>query len=140
MSPYSVSGQGPECDWSTSFWDGTTVSTSWTPLGAGNSGADPWPSPQSLSTDNTPLQSGDQFCVRVRAERNQDTANHVVSGSWTDLGDDTDPSFNFTGYPTGGACQACTNGYLGAADYQLPQTGQVSSGMPLFTWKPISGY
>jgi hypothetical protein len=140
VSPYSVTTQGPECDWSTSFWDGTTVSTSWTPLGAGNSGANPWPSSQSLSTDSTSLQAGEQFCVRVRAERNDDTANHVVTGSWTDLGDDTDPSFNFTGFPTGGACQACTNGYLGAADYELPQTGQVSSGMPVFTWKPISGY
>jgi hypothetical protein len=140
VSPYSVTGQGPECDWSTSIWDGTTVSTSWTPLGTGNSGANPWPSSQNVSTDSTALVAGDQYCVRVRAKRNQDTANHVVSGSWTDLGDDTDPSFNFTGYPTGSACQSCTNGYLGAADYELPQTGQVSSGMPLFTWKPISGY
>jgi hypothetical protein len=139
VSPYSVTGQGPACDWSTKDWDVTTVSTSWTPLGQGNSGNDPWPNPQSLSTDGTALSVGGQYCVRVRAERNQDTANHVVSGSWTDLGDDTDPSFNFTGYSTGSACQACTSGYLGAADYGLPH-GQVSSGMPLLTWKPITGY
>jgi hypothetical protein len=135
VSPYTSF-----CDWSTKDWDVTTVSTSWTPLGASHGSADPWPNPQSLSDDSTALVPGDQYCVRVKAQRNSDTQNHVVSGSWTDIGDDTDPSFNFTGFPAGGACTSCTTGYLGAADYELPQTGQVTSGMPLFTWKPIAGY
>ena len=67
VSGYSVTGQGPECDWSTSVWDGTTVSTSWTPLGTSNAGADPWPNPQTLSTDSLPISPGGQYCVRVRA-------------------------------------------------------------------------
>src|SRR5207248_4779915 len=107
---------------------------SWTPLGSGWAGADPWPNPQSLSTDPYPLVAGDSYCVRVRAQRNSDTNNHVVSGTPTDIGDDTHPSFNFTAYPTGGACSSCTAGYLGGADYQLPQTGATTSAMPLFTW------
>jgi hypothetical protein len=139
VSPYSVTGQGPACDWSTKLWDVTTVTTSWTPLGANHGNNDPWPNPQSLSTDSLPLTTNGQYCVRVKAQRNSDTANHLVTGSWTDIGDDTHPSFNFSGYPAGGPCSSCTSGYLGAADYQLPLTG-VTSGMPLFTWKPIAGY
>ncbi|HEY3764546.1 MAG TPA: hypothetical protein VGL44_05270 [Gaiellales bacterium] len=130
---------GSACDWSSKVWDVTTVSTSWTPLGANHGSANPWPNPQSVSTDSSPLTPGASYCVRVRAQRNTDTANHVVSGTPIDVGDDTHPSFNFTGYPTGGSCSSCTTGYLGAADYELPQTGQSSSGMPLFTWKPIAG-
>jgi hypothetical protein len=129
-----------KCDWSTKVWDVTTVATSWTPLGSGHANANPWPNPQSVSTDSLPLVQGASYCVRVRAQRNSDTANHVVSGTPIDVGDDTHPSFNFTGFPTGGSCSSCTAGYLGAADYELPVTGQVTSGMPLFTWKPISGY
>ena len=49
------------------------------------------------------------------------------------------PSFTFTGYPTGSPCQSCTNGYLGSADYLLPQTGASSTDMPVFTWNPIQG-
>ncbi len=135
VSPFS----GSACDWSTKTFDVTTVTTSWTPLGTGHGLADPWPNPQTLATDSNPLSPGSSYCVRVRAQRNTDTNNHVVAGTPTDVGDDNHPSFNFTGFPAGGGCQSCTAGYLGAADYELPQTGQVSSGMPLFTWKPIAG-
>jgi hypothetical protein len=128
------------CDWSSKPWDVTTVTTSWTPLGAGHGLANPWPNPQSVATDSNGLVQGDSYCVRVRAQRNIDTANHTVSGTPTELGDDTHPSFNFTGFPAGSACSpSCTNGYLGTDDYLLPQTGQVTSGMPLFTWNPIAG-
>ena len=136
VSPFG----GGACDWSTKIWDVTTVTTSWTPLGANHGLANPWPNPQSLSTDSNGLNPGASYCVRVRAQRNSDTANHVVSGTPIDVGDDTHPSFNFTGFSNGASCQSCTSGYLGSADYELPQTGQVTSGMPLFTWKPISGY
>jgi hypothetical protein len=136
VSPY---GSGA-CDWSTKTWDVTTVSTHWTPLGSSHGVADPWPNPQTLSTDNNGLTPSASYCARVRAQRNSDTSNHVVVGTWTNVGDDTDPTFNFTGYPTGNACSSCTSGYLGAADYELPITGQITGSMPLFTWKPITGY
>jgi hypothetical protein len=128
------------CDWSSKPWDVTTVTTSWTPLGTGHGLANPWPNPQSVATDSNPLIQNDSYCVRVRAQRNTDTANHVVSGTPTDIGDDTHPTFTFTGYAAGSACSpSCTSGYLGTGDYLLPQTGQVTSGMPLFTWNPIAG-
>ena len=136
VSPYSAG----ICDWATKPWDVHTASTSWTPLGSGHAIADPWPNPRSLATDLSALTVGKAYCVRVRAERNQDTANHLVVGSWTDIGDDVHPSFTFSAFPTGGACSACSAGYLGDGDYDLPVTGTVSAGMPLFTWQPISGY
>ena len=95
VSPFS----GSACDWSTKTWDVTTVTTSWTPLGTGHGLADPWPNPQTLATDSNPLSPGSSYCVRVRAQRNTDTNNHVVAGTPTDVGDDNHPSFNFTGLP-----------------------------------------
>ena len=97
VSPYSAG----ICDWATKPWDVHTASTSWTPLGSGHAIADPWPNPRSLATDLTALVVGKAYCVRVRAERNQDTANHLVVGSWTDIGDDVHPSFTFTQFPAG---------------------------------------
>ena len=136
VSPYSAG----ICDWATKPWDVHTASTSWTPLGSGHAIADPWPNPRSLATDLTALVVGKAYCVRVRAERNQDTANHLVVGSWTDIGDDVHPSFTFTQFPAGNACNACSAGYLGSADYDLPVTGTLSPGMQLMTWEPIAGY
>jgi hypothetical protein len=136
ISPYS----GGICDWSTKPWDVHTASTSWTPLGSGHAVADPWPNPHALATDLNGLVGGNHYCVRVRAERNIDTANHLVTGSWSDIGDDVHPSFTFSGFSAGNACTGCSAGYLGSADYFLPQYGAVSAGMPVFTWQPISGY
>jgi hypothetical protein len=136
VSPYSAG----ICDWSTKPWDVHTASTAWTPLGSGHGLFDPWPSSHGLATDVSGLVDGNPYCVRVRAERNNDTANHLVTGSWTDIGDDVHPSFTYNYAAPVDPCDACTPGYLGAGDYDLPVTGTVSSGMPLFTWHPIAGY
>ncbi len=135
VSPYSNSA----CDWATKTWDVDTVTTAWTPLGNAHSAVgDPVPQSQSNLATDLPALSG-AWCVRVKAHRGDDTSHNSVYGAWSYVGDGSGPSFTFTGYPTGSPCQACTNGYLGSADYLLPQTGSSSADMPVFTWNPIQG-
>jgi hypothetical protein len=135
VSPYSNSA----CDWATKTWDVDTVTTAWTPLGDNhNSVGDPVPQSQTNLASDLPALSG-AWCVRVKAHRGEDTSHNSVYGAWSYVGDGSGPSFTFTGYPSGSPCQSCTNGYLGSADYLLPQTGASSADMPVFTWDPISG-
>src|SRR4029077_21104914 len=93
------------------------------------------------ASDSPSLSVNGYYCVRVRAERNTDTANHTVYGNYSNLGNGNDqPSFQFTGYPTGGSCTApCNNNYPGAGDYLSPITGTSTVRNPLFTWNPLSG-
>jgi hypothetical protein len=122
-------------------WHDETAATSWTPLGDGLTAANPWPnSHSSPSTDNSTLQPGVSYCVRVRAERGQDTRGNQVYGTYSNLGGSQQPAFTFSQYPTGGACtQPCNSNFnIGAGDYILPAaTGNTR--LPLFTWKPIAG-
>ena len=136
VSPYASGA----CDWATKTWDVDTVTTAWTPLGDGhNSGADPVPQSQTALASDLPALGG-SYCVRVKPHRNEDTNHDSVYGAWSYIGDgSTHPSFTFTGYPTGNPCQACTGGYLGAADYVKPVVGASSADMPVFTWDPILG-
>ncbi len=135
VSPYSNSA----CDWATKTWDVDTVTTAWTPLGdSHNAIGDPVPQSQANLATDLPALSG-AWCVRVKAHRSEDTSHNSVYGAWSYVGDGSGPSFTFTGYPSGSPCQSCTNGYLGSADYLLPQTGASSADMPVFTWNPIQG-
>ncbi len=136
VSPFTAGA----CDWATKTWDVDTVTTAWTPLGDGhNAIADPVPQSQTnLATDLPAL--GGSYCARVKPHRAEDTGHNSVYGAWAYVGDgSTHPSFVFTGYPSGSPCQACTGGYLGAADYVKPQVGASSTDMPVFTWDPILG-
>lgn len=135
VSPYSNSA----CDWATKTWDVDTVTTAWTPLGDNHSPVgDPVPQSQTNLATDLPALTG-AWCARVKAHRGDDTSHNSVYGAWSYVGDGSGPSFTFTGYPAGSPCQACTNGYLGSADYLLPQTGASSADMPVFTWNPIQG-
>jgi len=135
VSPYSNSA----CDWATKTWDVDTVTTAWTPLGdAHNAVGDPVPQSQANLASDLPALTG-AWCVRVKAHRGDDTSHNSVYGAWSYVGDGSGPSFTFSGYPSGSPCQSCTNGYLGSADYLLPQTGASSADMPVFTWDPIAG-
>jgi hypothetical protein len=136
VSPFT----GGACDWATKTWDSETVATAWTPLGDGHSPiADPVPQSKTNLATDLPAMSGD-WCVRVKAHRDDDTSHHSVYGSWSYIGDGVShPSFNFTGYPGGNPCQSCNTGYLGSADYLLPQVGQSNTDVPVFTWDPIQG-
>jgi hypothetical protein len=135
VSPYTNSA----CDWATKTWDVDTVTTAWTPLGDGhNALGDPVPQSQANLASDLPALGG-AYCARVKAHRGDDTTHNSVYGAWSYVGDGSGPSFTFTGYPSGSACQSCTTGYLGSADYLLPQTGASSADMPVFTWNPIQG-
>ena len=114
MTPFT----GGICDWgasASSQWKSETASTSWTPLGSGYSGAKPYNTSANVASDSPSLAVNGYYCVRVRAERNTDTGNHTVYGNYTCLGNCNDQaSFQFTGYPTGGACTApCNANYPG---------------------------
>jgi hypothetical protein len=123
-------------------WHTETAATSWTPLGDGLNAQNPWPNTghNSISGDNSSLQVGVSYCVRVRAERGNDTKGNQVYGTYFDLGGPQAPAFTFSGYPTGKACtQPCNSNFnIGDKDYILPAaTGNTR--LPLFTWKPIAG-
>lgn len=135
---------GGICDWtqgSPNEWDDTTAATTWTPLGNGWNGNKPFSANANVATDSSLLVQGDEYCVRVKAERNNDSNNQLVWGSWTSLGNGNDqPSFTFGGYPSGNACTApCATNYPGNGDYLGPIQGATSTTVPLFTWNPIAG-
>ena len=121
---------GGICDWtqgSPNEWDDTTAATAWTPLGNGWNGNKPF-SPTPTSPPTLPCGHRD-YCVRVKAERNNDSNNHLVWGSWTSLGNGNDQSsFTFGGYPSGNACtQPCATNYPGDGDYLGADRGATST-------------
>ncbi|MGN6378494.1 MAG: hypothetical protein ACTHNU_06045 [Gaiellales bacterium] len=138
--PYTTS-----CQWSAgmpSAWHDETAATAWTPLGSGYTASNPWPNSghPNVTTDGSTLVNGSSYCVRVRAERANDTKNNQVYGAYTYLNGNNHPAFTYTGPPTGGACtQPCDpTSNIGAGDYILPAaTGNTR--LPLFTWNPIAG-
>ena len=132
------------CDWSSStdHWQVRTGVTAWSPLGTGLTGHAPYGNPPAISRDVVSLHLNQQYCVRVRARSNRDSGNNEVYGDYTELdnGDGTDWAFQWTGYPTGGACTpSCHNGYLGSGDYVLPARGGTVTQTPLLTWRPLAG-
>jgi len=132
---------GAGCVWSATatehHWTSTVALTSWTPLGTNWNHKQPYPDPHTVATDSVSLAAG-QYCVRVRA-RSDRASGQEVYGDYTYL-NPVGFSFEWTGYPSGGACSpGCTAGYLGASDYALPQTGTTTGETPLFAWKPLAG-
>ena len=89
---------------------------------------------------STGLVLNQEYCARVRARGERDTALQEVYGDFTYLDDGSGWAFQWTGYPAGGACTpSCNAGYLGADDYVLPARGTLTRLTPLITWKPLSG-
>ena len=134
------------CGWTAGVpaaWHIETAATSWTPLGSDFHGNNPFPNTghPGVSTDNSTLTAGQQYCVKVRARRNVDGSNNIVYGAYQQIGGiGNNPAFTFSDYPTGNPCSAPCNAAIniGADDYELPlATGTTS--LPLFSWKPISG-
>jgi hypothetical protein len=134
---------GGICDWgqpSTVQWQSKTASTYWTALGNGLSASKPFQGGPSVSTDTQALTAGKSYCVRVRADRDNAANSNPVVGSYTYLGDGNSASFDFTGFPLGGACSpSCNTGYLGDDDSLLPIEGSTDVQAPLFTWNPMNG-
>lgn len=132
---------GSLCDWGavSHHWRVNTAVNAWTPLGDFWFATKPYSDPMAVSNDQQSLIPG-QYCARVRARSDRSGFDDVY-GDYTYL----DPNglgwaFDFTGYPTGGACTpSCTANYLGTGDYTDMQTGTTTGRMPYFTWNPIAG-
>jgi hypothetical protein len=137
VAPYN----GSLCDWAATLhhWRVNTAVTAWTPLGSGWSGTKPYSDPMTVAADIPSLITG-RYCARVRARSDRSGVDEVY-GAYTYL----DPAglgwaFQFTGYPSGGACSpSCSPDYLGSGDYLLPQVGTTTRRTPYFTWKALSG-
>ena len=137
VTPYN----GSFCDWGATshHWRVNTAVNAWTPLGDNWFATKPYSDPLDVSNDFTSLIAG-QYCARVRA-RSDRAGFDDVYGDYTYL----DPNglgwaFQFTTYPTGGACTpSCTANYLGSGDYTSMLTGTTTGRVPYFTWKPLAG-
>ena len=129
------------CDWGASgSWRVTTSIPSWSPLGSGWNNIKPYPDAMAVATDLSALILNKRYCVRVRAKGERDVGLQDVYGDFTYLDDGTGVGFQWTGYPTGGACTpSCNPGYPGADDYVLPARGTLTRLTPLVTWKPLTG-
>jgi hypothetical protein len=129
------------CNWGDpDGWRVTTSVPSWSPLGHGWNGIKPYPDATPVAYDFSSLTLNGQYCARVRARGQRDSANQEVYGDFTQLDDGTGAAFQWVGYPAGGACSpSCNVGYLGADDYVLPARGTLTRLTPLLTWKPLAG-
>lgn len=138
--------QPPRCNWTatSSHWTTITATTAWTPLGAGWNFQKPYSDPMNVSNDfSTGLVVGASYCVRVRP-RDVDSSllGRVLYGDYTYL-NSAGPAFQWTGYPAGTEdCTPwpdCDDGYLRGDFYVGPSDGATTTGMPLFTWRPLAG-
>ncbi|HEV3477888.1 MAG TPA: hypothetical protein VG144_00405 [Gaiellaceae bacterium] len=132
------------CNWSSSgvdHWHSTTATNAWTPLGYGWNNVKPYADARQVATETPRPESGDSYCVRVRARSDRDSGTQEVYGDYTYMNGGTGPAFQWVGPSTGSPCTpSCQLGYLGATDYLVPATGVTSARMPLFTWKPLPRY
>jgi hypothetical protein len=135
---------GAACDFNNPLTS-VTATTAWTPLGSAPAGdpystlAVPSPTHDSLKALAPPSSA----CVRVRPRDRSNSStgdgDRIVVGTFTEL-NAGGSSFEWTAYPTGGACTpSCNAGYLGADDYLTPLKGSTVGAMPLFRWNAVAG-
>ena len=133
---------GGICTWGgQGSWRVVTSVPSWMPLGYGWNGVKPYPDPMQVAYElSAQLVLNTRYCARVRARGERDNTAQEVYGDFTYLDDGTGVAFQWTGYPTGGACTpSCNPGYAGADDYVLPARGTMTRLSPLLTWRPLAG-
>jgi len=136
VAPYTSS----ICNWGISAWRVNTSVPFWTPLGSGWNNIKPYPDPMAVAYDFESIDPNQAYCARVRARGERDSILGEVYGDFTYLDDGTGAAFQWTSYPTGGACTpSCSVGYPGADDYVLPIRGATTTRTPLFTWRPLAG-
>jgi hypothetical protein len=127
------------CNWGTG-WRVTTSVPSWSPLGYGWNFIKPYPDATQMAYDTAGLATNQEYCARVRARGERDTTSQDVYGDFTYLENGSGWAFQWSGYPTGGACTpSCNVGYLGANDYVFPAGGTLTRLTPLVTWRPLPG-
>jgi hypothetical protein len=130
------------CNWSSSgvdHWHSTTATNAWTPLGHSWNNIKPYADARQVAWEGRRLLDASEYCVRVRARSDRDTANAEVYGEYTYMNGGIGPAFQWEGPPLGSFCTpSCPIGYPGVNDYLLPATGTTTTRMPLLTWKPLS--
>jgi hypothetical protein len=80
---------------------------------------------------------GMSYCARVMARSDRDHKNNDVTSAWTQIGGVGRPAFKVvapSSFVTAGP-----NFTMPSAGYTGPQTGVLTTRMPLFTWRPING-
>jgi hypothetical protein len=120
------------CDTGQPVWQVATATTAWTPLATG--GASPVFGKSATTEPNNRLVDGASYCVAVRARSGTATTSTPLFSDWTYLNGPTLPGFTYDEHVVSGS-----NTYVTADDYLTPTHGSVTSRMPLFTWKEITG-
>ena len=97
----------------------------------GSHGTLPYPSTGAkFEAENAKLTNGQHYCVRIRAEGDDDTAGTRIYGDYTYLND----AFSYVQpAPAGGGLGSPAGSYLS------PAGGVQVSSTPIFTWRPIPG-
>lgn len=131
------------CEWTgprAEQWDVQTAATAWTPLSSTWNGLKPGVSAPSVATDTGKLgfQSGWNYCARVLARSDRDFKGNQVLSEWTQIGGPGMPAFRYVA-PSGGTLAPGPNLTTPAGAYVGPQSGLLTTRMPLFTWHPITG-
>jgi hypothetical protein len=137
--------EGAFCNWTArpaEHWNANTATTAWTPLAAVWNRQKPGVNIQSVSYDGgTGLDPNRTYCVRVQARTDRDSKQNPVVSEWTQLGGVNNPAFRWVPAAAGSGVEPGALGLTmpNAEAYLEPQTGTVSTRMPLFTWRPING-
>ena len=128
------------CNWtSPAAFDIQTATAAWTPLAPFWNNVNPVGESfnRGVSRDSDALVHNLQYCVRVRARADRDGKNEEVLSDWTQLNGQNQPSFDWKDAKPVDDANEPLPANMKASDYVLPQTGTVTSQMPLLTWKPI---
>ncbi|MGH3371507.1 MAG: hypothetical protein ACRDPR_16070, partial [Nocardioidaceae bacterium] len=84
------------------------------------------------------LQNGWSYCARVLARTDRDHNGNQVQSEWTQIGGPGQPAFRYV-TPSGGTVSPGSNFTTPGGAYVEPQGGVLTTRMPLFTWRPVSG-
>lgn len=108
-----------------------TATLAWTPLAPIHGHIEGWPNP----VTGVPLNAGETYCVRVRADSDHDAQGKTVVSDWTQLGGLDEPAFKFAAQPV----PEGTPGTNPSIAYLTPAPGSTSSHTPLFAWERVAG-
>jgi len=135
---YEIQGfvwNGSSCDYLHAAWDNSVSAPAWTPVGGpgGHIGPAAWPNPNSgnASPNTGGPARGQVYCIQVRAYTDDDVTGKGIVSPATDLA----PAFTYAAADP--ADPSAPD--MPADKYRTPQTGSVSTRVPLFTWEARPG-